>query len=229
MRPITIRAIVILLAMIVASGMAGAMRPTKRLADVGPKVDLEKMIPTQFGEWKLDPSVTPIAVSPDVQARLDVIYNQTLSRTYVNAAGQRIMLSIAYGTDQSGEGTQVHRPEFCYVSQGFQVSRGVDGTLPTPSGSIPVRRLVAISGNRSEPITYWVTVGEQAALPGITRKLAQLKYGLTGKVPDGLLFRVSSINADSNEAYRLQGSFAQSLLASVPQSSRIKLVGTLHE
>jgi len=31
----------------------------------------------------------PIKVSPEVQANLDKIYGQTLSRTYVNAAGRK--------------------------------------------------------------------------------------------------------------------------------------------
>jgi len=98
------------LAMLAAAGLAIAITPTSKIADQGPKIDLETMIPKQFGEWKLDETIVPIAISPDAQAALDRIYNQTLSRTYVNGQGEKIMLSIAYGGDQS-DGMAVHKPQ----------------------------------------------------------------------------------------------------------------------
>lgn len=215
------------LAMLLAAGLAVVMKPTQRIADAAPRIDLESMIPARFGDWRIDPTIVPITVAPDVQAKLDKIYNQTLSRTYVNGSGQRIMLSIAYGGDQSGESTQVHRPEFCYTSQGFNVVRSAVAEMATRFGSLSVRRLVAVQGRRNEPITYWITVGDRATLPGIGRKLSQLTYGLTGKVPDGMLVRVSSIEADAGRAYALQESFVQDLLASVDPATRVRLVGVM--
>src|SRR5690606_25867725 len=88
------RFVAIGIAMFAAAGLALALTPTDRLADKGPKVDLETLIPDSFGNWKIDKSMVPIAVSPDVQARLDRIYNQTLARTYVNDNRERVMLSI---------------------------------------------------------------------------------------------------------------------------------------
>src|ERR1700730_5709367 len=111
-----LRCLVVGIVMCAAAGLAPAMKPTLKYADVVGGVNLENMIPRQFGDWAVDPNLVPLQVSPDVKAMLDRIYAQTLSRTYVNRAGQRIMLSIAYGTDQAGEATQVHRPEFCYVA-----------------------------------------------------------------------------------------------------------------
>jgi EpsI family protein len=37
---------------------------------------------------------------------------------YVNASGYRIMLSLAYGSDQRGA-LQAHKPEVRYPAQGF--------------------------------------------------------------------------------------------------------------
>lgn len=202
-----------------------AMRPTTRLADKNPPVNLELMIPRAFANWKLDLSLAPTIVSPDVQAKLESIYNQTLSRTYVNDAGRRVMLSIAYGADQLGESLQVHRPEFCYTAQGFEITGNDIGYLSTSQTVIPVRRLLARSGSRTEPITYWITVGEQAALPGLSRKLAQLRYGLTGKVPDGILFRISSVGADRDNEYAVQDQFVNALLESLSKDNRIQLTG----
>lgn len=220
-----LRPILVALAMLAASLSAVALKPTKQIADEKDAVVLERDVPARFGDWSVDPQVIPVSVSPDVQAKLDAIYNQTLARTYRNAAGQRIMLSIAYGRDQGGEGTQVHRPEFCYTAQGFQVTRNIVGNLITGYGDLVVRRLIAVSGTRSEPITYWVTVGDRATLPGIGRKLNQLAYGLTGKVPDGMLVRVSTIAANEQDAYRLEDEFINQLLAAMSPSTRTRIAG----
>ena len=116
-----LRNFILLTLMLAASAGAVALRPTQKIADQGPRLDLEKLFPEQFANWRIAPGIVPIAVSPDVQEKLDAIYDQTLSRTYVNGDGQQIMLSIAYGGDQSGDKTQVHRPEFCYAAQGLSL------------------------------------------------------------------------------------------------------------
>jgi EpsI family protein len=209
----------------VAAIGAQALKPSRKMADASPPFELTRIIPGEFGDWKTDPSIRPISVSPEVQAMLDNIYNQTLARTYINSRGQRIMLSIAYGGDQAGEATQMHRPEFCYVAQGFQLTQNVVSQIVMDYGALPVRRLFAIQGSRNEPITYWITVGDRATLPGIGRKLAQLAYGLTGNIPDGMLVRVSSIDSDGREAYLLHDRFIRELLMAVPEQHRVRLAG----
>ena len=224
-RRFTVTALMLGAAMIAAAIAAMALKPTQRLADEQAPVSLATMVPERFGEWRIDPAVVPVTVSADVRARLDALYNQLLNRTYVDAKGRRIMLSIAYGGDQGGDGTQVHRPEFCYAAQGFQLMRNAAGDLGTRYGVLPVKRLLAVQGRRSEPITYWITVGDRATVPGLGRKLNQLAYGLTGRVPDGMLVRVSSIDTDTGNAYKLQERFINDLLAALPESDRLRIAG----
>lgn len=212
--------------MVTSAALAMALKPSERMAEELPPIALEQIVPRQFGDWHIDDSIVPVSVSADVQARLDEIYSQTLSRTYANAEGQRIMLSIAYGADQSGDGSQVHRPEFCYTAQGFQLLSSRVGQLVTEYGVLPVRRLLAVQGLRNEPITYWITIGNQATLPGVQRKLSQLRYGLTGVVPDGMLVRVSSINDNTESAYELQAEFVRDLLANMEPQARARTAGS---
>ncbi|HCN68251.1 MAG TPA: EpsI family protein [Candidatus Accumulibacter sp.] len=220
-----VRNLILLLLMLASSGLAIALKPTQRIADNGPRIELHEVIPQQFGGWRIDPFLIPLSVTPDVQERLDAIYDQTLARAYVNGRGQRVMLSIAYGGDQGSDKTQVHRPEFCYAAQGFQLSKSFENELATDTGSLPVRRLVATQGTRNEPITYWITVGDQVALPGISRKLLQIRYGITGKVPDGMLVRVSSISDQDAAAYALHDEFIKDMLAATSADDRIRLAG----
>ena len=224
MKFISFKHLVIGLLMFASAGLALALKPTVKVADSGPKIDLEVLIPKQFGEWKIDETIVPLIADPELQAKLDKIYNQTLSRTYINQRGERIMLSIAYGGDQS-DSMQVHKPEYCYPAQGFQIVKSETNAFQTGRSAIPVRRLVATQGQRIEPITYWITVGDTVAVSGWRWKLNQLKYGLTGKIPDGLLFRVSSITADIDRGYVAQGEFVNAMLASVDADTRKRLVG----
>ena len=222
------RVLVAGLAMFLAAGLALAMKPTRKLSDTRPPLDLETAVPKAFGDWKVDPSIVPLQVSPDVQAALDKLYNQTLARTYINSHGERIMLSIAYGGDQSDQ-LQVHRPEVCYAAQGFQILGTRPDRLAIGPSAIPVKRVVAASGARREPITYWVTVGDQAVPTGLRQKFTQLGYGFRGTVPDGMLVRISSLSSDDAAAYKLQDGFAAQLLAAVPEDARTRFGGRPHD
>lgn len=225
MKLISFKHLVIGLCMFAAAGMALALKPTEKVADAGPKIDLETLIPQAFGDWKIDETIAPLIADPELQARLATIYNQTLTRTYVNSRNERIMLSIAYGGDQS-DNMAVHKPEVCYPAQGFQILKSPTvGSFSTGEGSIPVKRLVATHGQRIEPITYWTTVGDKVAVSGLKWKLQQLKYGLTGKIPDGLLFRISSIQADDAKAYQTQDAFTRDLLKAMSPDSRQRIIG----
>ena len=224
MKTINLRNLLIGLSMLVAAGMALALTPRIKVADQGPKISLEAMIPKQFSEWKMDETIAPIMVSPDVKAMLDKIYNQTLTRTYINNKGERIMLSIAYGGDQSSS-MQVHRPEVCYVAQGFQVGSTTKDFIDASGTKVPVMKLVASQGNRIEPITYWVMIGDSAVRGNLEQGFARLKYGLTGKIPSGILIRVSSISSDESESYRIQEQFVRDMLGAVPMKDRKVLTG----
>jgi EpsI family protein len=226
MNPDTLKASLASLLMLAASAGAVVMRPTKMLAEELGRVQLESMIPTEVGEWRLDTSVSPVAVAPDVRERIDRIYNQTLGRTYVDNQGQRVMLSVAYGGDQS-DGLRAHRPEVCYAAQGFQVFGLKKDTLSALSMRVPVMRLMAKTGQRNEPITYWMTVGNVVVTTSLQQKLAQLRYGFLGKIPDGMLVRISSIDEDSTHAFLIQDRFISQLLSNAPEESRLRLIGRL--
>lgn len=225
MKKSLITSIILGILMVSSGALTLALTPTNKIADLQERIDLEIMIPVRFGDWKVDESIIPLQVDAEAQAMLDKIYNQTLSRTYVNSLGERIMLSVAYGGDQS-DNLAVHKPEVCYYAQGFEIMKIFADEMLTQYGKLPIKRLMAVKGNRNEPITYWVTVGDKAVLPGLDQKLRQLRYGFTGSVPDGILVRVSSIDSDKDKAYQLQTIFIQDLLATVDVKERARLIGT---
>jgi EpsI family protein len=212
-----------LLLMLTALG-AAQLRPDQSAGSVAPP-DLERMIPRSFAGWRVEPQVDPVNRNPVVTAKVESVYTSTLERIYRDAGGHRIMLSIAYGSNQLGDGLQAHRPEYCYRAQGFEVGSGHESMILAGHAAIPVRRLLARSGRRNEPISYWLTIGNRAALPGLTRKLEQLRHGLAGAVPDGFLVRVSSLADTGDIAYRLHDRFVAELLAAMSVPNRIRLAG----
>ena len=222
-----IASLVLGVSMALTSALTGALTPKTRVATGADQFKLEAMIPTSFEGWKLDENVIPLKPNPDQEAMLEHIYDQTLARTYIDKDGNRVMLSIAYGGDQS-RALQLHLPEVCYVAQGFEMLKVGDGELATRFGAVPVKRLVARQDRRNEPITYWITIGDKAVQSGIQQKIQRLAYGLSGKIPDGMLVRVSTIQADAADAYRVQDRFVGQMLDVLGAKDRARLLGSAH-
>jgi len=212
--------------MVLSSVLTKVMTPN---ITSGQKVDinLETLIPTEFEDWKLDSSIASPIVTPGVKDLLEKTYSQTLSRTYVNKKGERIMLSIAYGGAEKTD-LNSHRPEVCYAAGGFDISKMTKTFVDTTVGRIPVMHLVAKRGTRNEPITYWTRIGDSLTRGWIEQKLSALGYRLTGKAPDGLLVRVSSISNDEQDSYRIQQVFLAALLKSVRSDEQHWLVGRMN-
>lgn len=215
---------VLLSAMLLAAAIAQAMRPTIYLADQRPQLKLEELVPTEFGNWREVKQQGGQIVNPQQSELLQKLYAQTLSRTYVNSTGTAVMLSIAYGVNQS-DGVALHYPEVCYPAQGFQLQAIEKVDIQTGHGTIPAKQLMTQLGNRNEPVTYWTTLGDRAVRGGMSTKLAQLEFGFAGKIPDGLIFRVSTIDKDPQKGYADQAAFINDFLSALPSSSRLQLAG----
>jgi len=222
-------ALVMAALMCAASVGAAIIRPDTKAAKLEPVISLEALIPKQFGEWRKEPQRTLQIVNPKHLELLDKLYAEVLTHTYENAEGYRIMLSVVYGSDQRGE-LQAHKPEACYAAQGFKLQGAELGQLATPFGELSVQRLFTSKGSRKEPVTYWFKVGDEAvsgdkAERTLRRRLVELRYQFTGRIPDGLLFRVSSIDPDQTRANQMQDQFINQLLQTLSPAERKRLTG----
>lgn len=189
-------------------------------------IDLALMLPARFEQWRWLPLSETRVVNPQQKELSAKIYTQTLTRLYRNQGdGQQIMLVIAYGADQR-DALQVHYPEVCYPGQGFEVLSNHKQQLVTAFGALPVRRMETRMGaSRNEPVTYWAMLGDQVVLDGMQKKMTEIRMAWSGKRTDGLLFRVSSIDADAERAFAGQNRFITDLLNSLPAADRHRLSG----
>jgi hypothetical protein len=68
-------------------------------------------------------------------------------------------------------------------------------------------------------------MGDQAVKTAWDKRLTEVRLGLTGQVPDGLLFRVSSIDPETSRAYGAHDAFVSDLLNAVSPADRKRLSG----
>ena len=189
---------------------------------------LEDVFPTRFSTWRIDETMRAFVRPADEQGRIYAVYDQVLERAYFDDAGERVMLSAAFGSEQS-PALQVHRPEICYASSGFRVTGQRSEQLTFADRSLPVTRLHASVPGRSEAITYWTVLGSRVAPNGMAFRWLQLTSALRGEILDGMLVRISTIGRDPEAGYATHGRFARDRLYAIPAEHRERVFGRAGE
>jgi EpsI family protein len=211
-------------AMLAAAVLAYALTPHRLMARTHDVFNIDANVPHAFGEWSALPGVETVKPPPDgLEA---AIYNQEISRAYVDKEGHAVMLVIAYGESQSDR-LQLHHPEVCYTAQGFRVTKPVTTTFDWSPGAkpIPLTQLMATREGRVEPISYWMRIGYDVTNSNWARNRLKLEYGLRGWIPDGALFRVSTLGIPGETSKQVQEKFIRDLLNAVPPDTRAFMVG----
>lgn len=188
------------------------------------KYGLSENIPKTFGKWKSDESISPVLLDPETDAVVKSIYSDTVSRTYIDDEGHRIMLAVAYGNRQTTR-LKTHRQEVCYTAQGFNVTNITDSSISILGKRIPTTRMLASKSKRIEPVIYWFTMGDSAVQGHIQRLMVQLEYAMSGEITDGYLVRVSSNLDNDKNTYLIYDKFLNELFASMPATFTKRLIG----
>lgn len=195
---------------------------------------LAEVIPANFGEWHA--VVTPeTVVDPsterDAKDSFFTLYDDVLMRAYQNGSGHVVLLALAYGKHQRQE-FKIHRPELCYVAQGFrlihrdQVVFPLTGRLNQPvTGS----RMLVQSPGRTEIVSYWIRIGSLFTESSWRTRYYLLKQGVGGHVLDGILVRVSQVVPSADDGtdgkYSLQEQFLSELVHASPAAAEALLIG----
>jgi hypothetical protein len=101
----------------------------------------------------------------------------------------------------------------------------MDATTGTQFGSIAARRVNTSLGARKEPVTYWITESGTQVRNPLRKRLLEIRLGLTGTVPGGLLFPISSIDDVPDRAYKMQDDFIFQLVAKSGRAGPLRLAG----
>ncbi|MEO6256995.1 MAG: exosortase C-terminal domain/associated protein EpsI [Sphingomicrobium sp.] len=151
-------------------------------------------------------------------------YDQVLTRYYAGGAAAPIMLLIAYGSAQVGN-TQLHRPEVCYPAAGFKMRSWPDVAVQVRGTNIAARSMTALATGRIEQILYWSRVGPDFPTSSFGQRWAALRETLRGSIADGVLVRISTIDANRAAALPVLRQFATELVAAGGTELRLLLTG----
>jgi EpsI family protein len=217
------RALILLGAGLALAATGQYVKPGDKVSNRVAPFNLDAMIPRQIGQWTQQ-DLESRTVNPQTKELLDKIYSQILERIYVNPDGYAIMVAVAYGADQRGT-LEAHKPEVCYPAQGFSIEANQESELSTSHGVIHARQVYAVNDQRQEPLTYWFTMSNAQVDSRMAKRIQQIKSAITGQIPDGILFRVSSLDNNPEHAWSVQARFVQELVDLLPPIDRQRLVG----
>lgn len=185
--------------------------------------NLTRSIPSRFRSWKEQGEAN--VIDPSTEGQALQIYDEILSRAYVDESARSVMLCIAYGGDQS-DSLRAHRQETCYRAQGFRIESVYERPLRLEElGEVNATCFVARLRRRQETVSYWMTMGSANVRNRVDRLIEQVKQGFFGTQPDGFLVRVSSLGQNPDEEISLQTAFLHDLLAAISPELRVRLLG----
>jgi EpsI family protein len=183
---------------------------------------IEPLIPERVGSWSNVGSGGLVLPSQVEKIRF---YDQELERVYVSDDEPPMMLVMAYCARPQQGLLQLHDPRVCYPGAGFSITPGMslavnlDGPI-----AVEAQSFTATRPGRTEQVIYWTRVGEDIKSPEDDQHLTIIRSVVKGDVPDGLLFRVSSLGEGPGLMRQIQR-FAAELVKAVPQPGRELILG----
>lgn len=208
-------------AMAAASALAWARQPASHVPPL-PQSAFEAAVPSTVERWRSSESGS--VVLPPADTLRDRLYDNLLTRVYLNESGQALMLVMAYKNVQDGI-VQVHRPEVCYPAAGFALENERRIGLDLLGKQVTAKGFVARRPDRIEQVLYFTRLGPHFPLSWRDQRLAVLEDNLKGSIPDGLLARVSIIQNDQETALPMLARFFESLAASGGKTLRAVMTG----
>lgn len=173
-------------------------------------------IPSKVGGWTSRKSQEVVLPPQDESNEL---YENQETRIYEGPGLPSIMFLVAFSSIQQND-VQVHRPEVCYPASGYPIISTSETKIAYRDRKFSGRELVADRGGLSERIIYWIRVGDFFPTAWREQRIDMALANLSGTVPDGVLFRVSTLeNPGDTTSAALRG-FIEAFLNEVTPSFR---------
>lgn len=183
-----------------------------------PAPDLEAMLPDVFGPWRrVEISAAVLPQELDLGSGEAAAY-----RAYRNDIGRVVTLVAAYGPPL-GDSVRLHRPEACYVAQGFEIRARTEGAIRAAGRDVALVNLDAESPSRREAVTYWLRDGSSFTTAASEAGWRRLRRAGSGPL-DGALVRISSASAGTPD-FDLNREFLSAFAAALDADGRRTLLG----
>jgi EpsI family protein len=177
----------------------------------------DAMIPAQAGPWQSYSSAE--LVLPPKDEASDKLYENLQTRVYRSEALPSIMALFGYSSVQQND-VHVHRPEVCYPAAGFPIIYNEPIKLKFGTHDVEARYLIADRQSVHEYILYWVRLGRRFPGNWQQQRLDMAYYNVTGTIPDGFLYRCSTIEQAGKDMREPLKGFAKTFFESADPSFR---------
>lgn len=171
--------------------------------------ELSDAIPKQVGDYRF--ATSSGLVLPPRDELSDRLYDEVLTRVYVAPGKLPIMALLAYGSVQNLS-LELHRPDECYPQQGFTITQPEVLPLPVGGRTIPASVLTATRANGYvEQVVFWSRIGAQFPPDRDSQSWLVARENFAGRMPDGLLVRLSVPTSERASAIAAAKSFLNAL------------------
>jgi EpsI family protein len=192
-------------ATLVGGALLAYSRQPSKVAVVMSDKDFRSLIPRQIGGWqsrKSDELVVP--QEDEFSAKL---YENLETFVYEGENIPTMMLLLAYNSVQQND-VQAHRPEVCYPASGYPIILSEEISLKYKNKQISGCYLIAERSPSSfEHIIYWIRIGDAFPTSWARQRLDMALMNASGIIPDGSLFRASTVNQSKVKNVNLVQSF----------------------
>ena len=221
-RPLADRRQVVLGGLLAAFGVGSvALRPHSRVPVLS-KQAMDAAIPATVGRYAVA-SVEGLVLPPtdELTSRL---YDQVLTRIYQAPGSPPLALLIAYGRAQDTD-IRLHRPDECYPAQGFAISDQRHAEVALAGRRVTGTILSAHRSDRDEQVLFWTRIADTSPPEAAGERSVIIRAKLAGRMPDGVLVRLSAIMAEQGPALRLMQGFVAELSANLNATGQRLLLG----
>jgi EpsI family protein len=163
-------------------------------------------------------------VLPPPDALRDRLYDNLVTAAYQAPGEPTVMLLLAYNNKQDGV-VQVHRPEVCYPVGGFRLSETRKIVLDLQGRAVPANIFSADGPDRKEQVVYFTRLGTAFPRSWAEQRIAVARDNLAGRIPDGMMMRISVLGADQHSAQAVLTGFSRDFLRASPPSLQALLLG----
>jgi len=194
-----------------------ALRPVRLYPQLS-HGELDAAIPKAVGPYRF--ATTSGLILPPRDELSDRLYDEVLTRTYLAPGQIPVMALFAYGSVQNLS-LELHRPEECYPQQGFEIGAAERMPLRLDGHDIPASFLTARRPDGYvEQLLFWSRIGPHFPPDRTTQSLIVARENFAGRMPDGILVRLSLPTGDRALALRVAGRFMADLAAELPPLGR---------
>jgi EpsI family protein len=121
---------------------------------------------------------------------------------------------------------QVHRPEVCYPAAGYELLANSFDPIDVGGGlTVPAHFISARSNSRHEQLIYWTRIGNAFPTRWWEQHVAVAQENLIGRVPDGVLVRISTAAQTDKDAIAVLEYFMRTLVPLLSPLARRVLFG----